>query len=126
MIVCNAAELKCIYHWIRQHCFVFHLRYATLNSFRWRVDVAISSGALKRLLEPSIVMELETSDGKARLFEVGLITHIISTSSLLMNTCLLLKLQVSKQEFHDLRYSVANVLKQMQRLEKRSVLQIKS
>lgn len=49
-------------------CLIF--RQSTLESFRWRVDVAISSGSLKRLLEPSVLMAIETSDGKEHCFEV--------------------------------------------------------
>ncbi|XP_039267738.2 COMM domain-containing protein 5-like [Styela clava] len=77
-------------------------RYPTLNSFRWRVDVGISTASLNRVLEPTILMEMDLKDGKKQSFEV------------------------SKEKFHELRYAVAYVLKQMQQLEKRSVLQIKS
>lgn len=83
-------------------CMKYRLRYPTLNSFRWRVDVSISTASLNRVLEPAIVMEMNINNGEKQSFEV------------------------SKEKFHELRYAVAYVLKQMQQLEKRSVLQIKS
>ncbi|XP_066496194.1 COMM domain-containing protein 5 [Tiliqua scincoides] len=71
-----------------------------IEDFRWRVDVAISTSSLARALQPSILMQLKLSDGTAHLFEVP----------------------VSK--FHELRYNVALILKEMNDLEKRSVLKI--
>ncbi|XP_077022577.1 COMM domain-containing protein 5 isoform X2 [Tamandua tetradactyla] len=38
--------------------------------FRWRVDVAISTSALTRALQPSVLMQLQLSDGSAYRFEV--------------------------------------------------------
>lgn len=61
----------------------------------WRVDVAISTSALARSLQPSILMQLKLSDGTAHRFEV------------------------STAKFQELRYSVALVLKEMADLEKR-------
>ncbi|ELV13619.1 COMM domain-containing protein 5, partial [Tupaia chinensis] len=66
-----------------------------LADLRWRVDVAISTSALARSLQPSILMQLELSDGSARRFEM------------------------STAKFQELRYSVAVVLKEMADLEKR-------
>uniref|UniRef100_A0A8K9X081 COMM domain-containing protein 5 n=1 Tax=Oncorhynchus mykiss TaxID=8022 RepID=A0A8K9X081_ONCMY len=75
-------------------------RLPSLKDFRWRVDVAISTSSLARALQPSILMQMKLSDGKAHRFEVP----------------------VSK--FQELRYNVALILKEMNDLEKRSVLNI--
>ncbi|XP_006632837.2 COMM domain-containing protein 5 [Lepisosteus oculatus] len=71
-----------------------------IEDFRWRVDVAISTSSLARALQPSILMQMKLTDGSAHRFE----------------------LPVSK--FQELRYNVALILKEMNDLEKRSVLQI--
>lgn len=60
---------------------------------RWRVDVAISTSALARSLQPSVLMQLQLSDGSAHRFEV------------------------STAKFQELRYSVALILKEMAELE---------
>ncbi|XP_054981855.1 COMM domain-containing protein 5 [Sorex araneus] len=62
---------------------------------RWRVDVAISTSALARSLQPSVLMQLQLSDGSAHRFEV------------------------STAKFQELRYSVALVLKEMADLERK-------
>ncbi|XP_065842266.1 COMM domain-containing protein 5-like [Oscarella lobularis] len=77
------------------------VRLPTLQSLKWRVDVSISTSSLNRVLEPSVLMEMTLSDGRIHTFEVP----------------------VSK--FHQLRYNVAYVLKQMEDLERRNVLKIK-
>ncbi|KAM5281312.1 COMM domain-containing protein 5 [Ctenodactylus gundi] len=66
-----------------------------LADFRWRVDVAISTSALARSMQPSILMQLRLSDGSAHRFEVPM------------------------TKFQELRYSVALVLKEMADLKKR-------
>lgn len=75
-------------------------RLPSLEEFRWRVDVAISTSSLARALQPSILMQLKLSDGNIHRFEVP----------------------VSK--FQELRYNVALILKEMNDLEKRSILKI--
>lgn len=42
-----------------------------MTKFRWRVDVAISTSALKRALKPSVLMEMTLSSGKICVFEVS-------------------------------------------------------
>uniref|UniRef100_H3C672 COMM domain-containing protein 5 n=1 Tax=Tetraodon nigroviridis TaxID=99883 RepID=H3C672_TETNG len=76
--------------------------YPTLESLRWRVDVAISTSALARALQPSVLMQMKLSDGSFQSFEV----------------------RVSK--FQELRYNVALLLKEMNDLEKKSILQIQT
>ncbi|XP_030065284.1 COMM domain-containing protein 5 [Microcaecilia unicolor] len=71
-----------------------------LEDFRWRVDVAISTSLLARALQPSILMQLKLSDKTSHRFEVPI------------------------AKFHELRYNVALILKEMNDLEKRSVLKI--
>lgn len=75
-------------------------RLPRLVQLKWRVDVAISTSVLNRVLEPSIIMEMTFSNGQTKVFEVPV------------------------SQFHQLRYSVAYVLKQMEELEKRSILKI--
>uniref|UniRef100_A0A7N6A6U6 COMM domain-containing protein 5 n=1 Tax=Anabas testudineus TaxID=64144 RepID=A0A7N6A6U6_ANATE len=72
----------------------------TIENFNWRVDVAISTSSLARALQPSVLMQMKLSDGSFHRFEVP----------------------VSK--FHDLRYNVASILKEMNDLEKKSILKI--
>ncbi|XP_070554256.1 COMM domain-containing protein 5-like [Ptychodera flava] len=75
-------------------------RLPSLERLKWRVDVAISTSVLNRVLEPTIMMEMTLSNGSIHNFEIP----------------------VSK--FHELRYNVAYVLKEMEDLEKRSILKI--
>lgn len=75
-------------------------RLPQLESLNWRVDVGISTSSLNRVLEPTVLMELTLTDGRIHSFEIP----------------------VSK--FHELRYNVAFVLKEMEDLEKRSILKI--
>uniref|UniRef100_UPI003AAD3D2F COMM domain-containing protein 5 n=1 Tax=Centroberyx gerrardi TaxID=166262 RepID=UPI003AAD3D2F len=72
----------------------------TMEDFRWRVDVSISTSSLARALQPSVLMQMKLSDGSFQRFEVP----------------------VSK--FQELRYNVALILKEMNDLEKRSILKI--
>uniref|UniRef100_A0A8C6SIU1 COMM domain-containing protein 5 n=1 Tax=Neogobius melanostomus TaxID=47308 RepID=A0A8C6SIU1_9GOBI len=75
-------------------------RLPSLQEFRWRVDVAISTGSLSRALQPSVLMQLRLSDGSVQ------------------------QLQVPVTKFQELRYNVALILKEMNDLEKCSILQI--
>lgn len=77
------------------------LRYPTLDNFSWRVDVTISSNSLSRVLKPTILMTTVTSNGQKKTFEV------------------------SVEKFHELRYNVAKVLKEMEDLERLQILKIK-
>jgi len=77
------------------------LRYPVLTDFSWRVDVTISSNSLSRVLQPSVLMSTVTSDGQKRTFEV------------------------SVDKFHQLRYCVAKVLKEMEDLERMQILKSK-
>ncbi|XP_053896518.1 COMM domain-containing protein 5 [Malaclemys terrapin pileata] len=72
----------------------------SVNDIKWRVDVAISTSSLARALQPSILMLLKLSDGTAHRFEVPVV------------------------KFQELRYNVALILKEMNDLEKRSILKI--
>uniref|UniRef100_A0AAQ4NR04 COMM domain-containing protein 5 n=1 Tax=Gasterosteus aculeatus aculeatus TaxID=481459 RepID=A0AAQ4NR04_GASAC len=72
----------------------------TVEDFKWRVDVAISTSSLARALQPSVLMQMKLSDGSFQRFEVP----------------------VSK--FQELRYNVALILKEMNDLEKRNILKI--
>lgn len=75
-------------------------RLPSLQEFKWRVDVAISTGSLSRALQPSVLMQLRLNDGSVQQF------------------------QVPVAKFQELRYNVALILKEMNDLEKRSILKI--
>ncbi|NXE86871.1 COMD5 protein, partial [Menura novaehollandiae] len=75
-------------------------RLPSIQDFKWRVDVAISTSSLARALQPSILMMMKLSDGTAHRFEVPV------------------------AKFQELRYNVALILKDMNDLEKRSILKI--
>lgn len=75
-------------------------RFPRLDSLHWRVDVAISSSSLLRVFRPSIVMQMALSDGRLRTFDVAI------------------------EQFHQLRYNVAKVLRNMQELERHPIMRI--
>lgn len=75
-------------------------RLPRLESFKWRSDVAISTSVLNRALEPTVLMEMSLSNGNIHKFEVP------------------------TSKFHELRYNVAFVLKEMEDIEKRNILKI--
>eukprot|EP00040_Diaphanoeca_grandis_P004239 m.27712 g.27712 ORF g.27712 m.27712 type:complete len:217 (-) comp15794_c0_seq1:531-1181(-) len=70
-----------------------------LQQFRWRVDVSISTSELKRAMKPAVLMQMTLTDGKMHTFEMPV------------------------EEFHKLRYNTAFVLKEMDDLMKRGVMQ---
>ncbi|GAA6224239.1 COMM domain-containing protein 5-like [Lates japonicus] len=72
----------------------------TIEDCKWRVDVAISTSSLARALQPSVLMQIKLSDGTFHRFEVPV------------------------TKFQELRYNVALILKEMNDLEKRSILKI--
>ncbi|XP_028418438.1 COMM domain-containing protein 5-like [Dendronephthya gigantea] len=76
------------------------IRLPGLQSLKWRVDVTISTSSLNRVLVPTVFMEVKTSDGSIKSFEVPL------------------------SRFNELEYDVAYVLKEMEDLEKRNILKI--
>ena len=78
-----------------------HIMFPQLEGFRWRVDVTLSTSSIERMAEPSILMQMEMSDGTSKQF------------------------QVSVAKFHELRYNVARVLKDMGDLERAPILKIK-
>eukprot|EP00035_Acanthoeca_spectabilis_P021514 m.438666 g.438666 ORF g.438666 m.438666 type:complete len:216 (+) comp18269_c0_seq1:82-729(+) len=75
------------------------IRLPTLVDFKWRVDVAISTSELQRAMKPAVLMQMTLSDGTIQTFEMPV------------------------EEFHKLRYNVSYVLKEMEDLEKRGVMQ---
>ena len=76
------------------------IRLPGLQSFKWRVDVTISTSSLNRVLVPTVFMEVKSSDGSTKSFEVSL------------------------SKFNELEYDVAYLLKEMEDLEKRNILKI--
>uniref|UniRef100_A0A7S3CZ28 COMM domain-containing protein 5 n=1 Tax=Palpitomonas bilix TaxID=652834 RepID=A0A7S3CZ28_9EUKA len=71
-----------------------------LENVRWRVDVAISTSSSHRALKPSITMELSLTDGSVKTFEMSI------------------------EEFHELRYNVAKLLKEFHDMEKSQLFKI--
>lgn len=76
------------------------VRLPTLQSLRWRVDVCISSGLLSRVMRPSIMMQLITSKGDIKTFEVSI------------------------EQFNQLRYSAAKVLHDMHMLDRHPIMRV--
>jgi COMM domain containing 5 len=76
------------------------LRCPTVTKFRWRIDVTMSTGLLSKVMRPSIMMQLCLSSGIIKTFEVSI------------------------EQFNQLRYSVAKVLQEMQRVERHPILRI--
>ena len=77
------------------------ISYPSIKRLRWRVDVAISTSAMTRVLKPAILMELSLSDGSKKQFEV------------------------SQEKFNDLRYNVALLLKGMEDVEGNVIMKSK-
>ncbi|KAJ7325730.1 regulation of RNA metabolic process [Desmophyllum pertusum] len=71
----------------------------SLKPEQFKADL-VELNALNRVLEPSVLMELNLSDGKIHAFEV------------------------SSAKFHELRYNVAYMLKEMEDVEKKNILKI--
>ena len=76
------------------------IRYPTLKSANWRVDVTISTSSLSRVLKPSVLMQLTLSDGSVKTFEMQV------------------------DQFHQLRYNVAKVLQYMRKVENRAIMSL--
>ena len=70
---------------------------AKLEHTSWRLDVAISSSAIAKVMEPQINFDLALSDGREKNFST------------------------TQAKFQQLRFSVASILKQMEMLEKKKV-----
>ena len=75
-------------------------RKPTIVDFKWRIDVGISTTSLNRVLEPVVAVSMTLSNGEVKNFEM------------------------SVPKFQELRYNVATVMKEMEDLEKRSILKI--
>ena len=73
------------------------IRFPKLDKLRWRVDVSIASGSLSRVMRPSILMQLILSDGRIKTFEV------------------------SQDQFNQLRFGVAKVLREMMTLDRHPI-----
>ncbi|KAL4230190.1 nucleic acid-templated transcription [Mactra antiquata] len=86
---------------IDSHSLECRPRLPQVDRLKWRVDVGISTSVLNRVLEPTVLMEMTLTDGNIHTFEVPV------------------------AKFHELRYNVAYVLKEMEELEKRNILKIK-
>mmetsp|Transcript_5215 Transcript_5215/g.10403 ORF Transcript_5215/g.10403 Transcript_5215/m.10403 type:complete len:256 (-) Transcript_5215:20-787(-) len=76
------------------------VRAPSLTSFRWRVDVSISTETLQKVFKPTILCEINTDDGKSRTFEMPV------------------------EQFHHLRYSVAKVLRNMEEIERHPIMRL--
>jgi hypothetical protein len=70
----------------------------SLESFDWRVDVIISTTALNKVFVPILLLQMTTTDGVIKTFECSL------------------------TQFHQLRYSVAKMLANMQTIDQHPTL----
>ncbi|KAH3759570.1 glutamate receptor 3 [Pelomyxa schiedti] len=100
----HIADLAAVYNKSRavvhEGAIANRVRYPALVDLKWRVDVTISTSSMSRSLAPYVLMEMTTSDGRIKTFEVP------------------------HDKFHELRYNVARVLKEMQDLEQLQILKI--
>lgn len=71
-----------------------------IESLNWRIDVSLSSSSLKRELVPTIVIQMQLTNGMTIYFETNL------------------------QLFHQLRFNVALVLKEMDDLLNRQIFKL--
>lgn len=76
------------------------LRCPQISKFRWRIDVTLSTGLLSKVMRPSILVQMALSSGTIKTFEISI------------------------EQFNQLRYSVAKVLQEMQRVERHPILRI--
>jgi len=70
----------------------------SVKGVNWRVDVTISTTSLSRVFKPSVTLQLTLSDGRISTFEC------------------------SVKKFHELRYNVAKVLKDIADLQQHPTL----
>jgi len=76
------------------------IRFAALDEMKWRIDVAISTGSLIRVMNPTVLMQMKLTDGSIKTFEV------------------------SVDKLNELRYNVARVLKDIEDIEKNPILKL--
>lgn len=76
------------------------IRYPTMKSAQWRVDVTVSTSSLSRVLKPSILMQITLSDGTIKTFEMQV------------------------DQFHQLRYNVAKTLQYMRKIENKAIMSL--
>ena len=85
---------------LEQVAFQERIRFPQLTKFRWRIDITISSGQLSRIMRPSLLVQMILSNGEIKRFEISL------------------------EQFNQLRYGVARVLKDMQLIERHPIVRI--
>eukprot|EP01101_Sappina_pedata_P000262 TRINITY_DN10267_c0_g1_i1.p2 TRINITY_DN10267_c0_g1~~TRINITY_DN10267_c0_g1_i1.p2 ORF type:complete len:206 (-),score=71.09 TRINITY_DN10267_c0_g1_i1:108-725(-) len=72
----------------------------SIVSTNWRIDVTISTTSLSRVMKPVIMMQLQMSDGRVVSFDLPM------------------------DKFHEMRFAVAKVLKEMDDLSAHPILRI--
>eukprot|EP00002_Diphylleia_rotans_P032613 TRINITY_DN6862_c0_g6_i1.p1 TRINITY_DN6862_c0_g6~~TRINITY_DN6862_c0_g6_i1.p1 ORF type:complete len:198 (-),score=54.96 TRINITY_DN6862_c0_g6_i1:235-828(-) len=72
----------------------------TFDDLKWRIDVTISTGALTRVLSPSIMAQTTLSDGSIKSFTM------------------------TQEQFHALRFQVAKALKEMHEVSRQPILRV--
>eukprot|EP01041_Mallomonas_annulata_P007111 gene7111-14461_t len=71
-----------------------------IKKLRWRVDVVMSSGTLSKVMQQTVTMQISTTDGMVRTFEV------------------------SQEKFAEMRQGVAKAMNSLQRLERHPIMRI--
>jgi len=92
--------LKKSRHELESRSLSIRTRFPRLDALKWRVDVTISSSSLLRVFRPNVMMQMTLSDGRIKTFDVPF------------------------EQFHQLRYNVAKVLREMQELERHPIMRI--
>jgi hypothetical protein len=97
-VCCDQKESRCA--WLtaaEQRC----ASLPSLVDVAWRTDVAIASDGMARVLQPSILMSVATSDGEKRTF-----------------AC-------SPEAIEQLRFGIASLLAEMNQVESLQILKVK-
>ncbi len=85
---------------LERHFIDSRVRAPSMHSFRWRVDVAISTESLQKVFRPTMLAEITTSEGQIKTFEMPI------------------------DQFHRLRYNVAKVLRNMEEVERHPIMRL--
>ena len=76
------------------------LIFPRITSYKWRIDVIISTGTCSRVMRPTIFMQMILSNGLIKTFEV------------------------SVHQFNQLRYGAAKLLQEMQTIQRHPIIKI--
>ncbi len=97
------------------------MRLPTLDHLRWRVDVGISTSALARTLKPTVLMQVH---GRQCFVDAPGVSRLSCATQMTLSDGSVKTMEMPVEKFHELRYNVAYVIKEMESVEKKSILKI--